>query len=107
MDANGIGQLANYGLAGVIFLSMVIPLATLIYKGMTSQLAAKEAEIARMRDSEERLRKTMEGIAPALIEQARVVQSAIAVLNERMSVMILINERSIERNERNERERRS
>lgn len=79
----GVGELANYGLAGVIFVSMVIPLATLIYRNLEKQIAAKDAEIIRMRESEDALRRTMDAISPALAEQARAMGMAIALLNER------------------------
>lgn len=79
----GLSSLANYGLGGVIFLFMVIPLATLIYRMLMQQIKDKEAEIVRMRASEASLRTTMDAIVPALAEQGRAVSLAIALLNER------------------------
>lgn len=79
----GTEAFLNYGIGGLIFVSMVIPLALYILKDKDRQIAYREEELARTRAELADLRRVIEPISPALTEMGRTMQTAITILQER------------------------
>ncbi len=78
--STGLDGLVNYGLAGVIVVSMVIPMALYILRDKDRQLKEKEVEITRQRAENADLRRVLDPIAPALTEVGRVMNLAIQII---------------------------
>lgn len=76
-------QLLNYGLAGLIVVAFVIPMAIYILRDKDRQLKAKDDEIVRQRVELSELRRLLEPIAPAMTEMGATVKTAIDVLSSR------------------------
>ncbi len=70
----------NYGLGGLIFVSMVIPMAIYILRDKDRQIAHRDEELARARSENADLRRVLEPIAPAMTDMSRTLQTAITIL---------------------------
>jgi len=75
-----VGSLVNYGLGGLIFVSMVVPMAIYIVRDKDRQIAYREEELARAKAELNDLRRVLEPIAPTLQDMGRTVQTAITLL---------------------------
>lgn len=75
-----LSSLVNYGLGGLIFVSMVVPLALYIIRDKDRQIAYREEELIRARAELADLRRVLEPIAPAINEMSRTMTTAIAIL---------------------------
>lgn len=78
--AGSVMDFAQYGLAGLMFATIVIPLAIYILRDKDRQIQKAEAEIIRQRGELAELRKVLDPIAPALSEMGRTMSTAINIL---------------------------
>jgi hypothetical protein len=77
-----LGDLASYGLGGLIFVTMVVPLAIIIRGMYERQITRLEEEVVRQRGEMAELRKALDPVAPALAEMGTTMRTAIQVLSK-------------------------
>lgn len=75
-----IEEFANYGIGGLMFLTVVIPLALYILRDKDKQIVKAENEVVRMRGELAELRQVLDPIAPAITEMSRTMGQAITLL---------------------------
>lgn len=73
-------DLATYGLAGLLFVAIIVPLAVYIAREKDKQIAYRDGEIDRQREELANLRRTLELFPPAIQEMTRMVSTAIQVI---------------------------
>lgn len=73
-------DLATYGLAGLLFVTIIIPLAVYIAREKDKQIVYRDNENARLRTEIIDMRKTLELFPPAIQEMTRMVSTAIQVI---------------------------
>lgn len=74
-------SLLNYGLAGIITVAIVIPMAIYILRDKDRQLKEKDGEIVRLRGELADLRRVLDPIAPAMTKMGETVKTAIDVIS--------------------------
>lgn len=79
-----IGDIASYGLGGLIFVTMVVPLAIYILRDKERQLAAVRADLERERQEKTALRQSLdEKFVPALQQSSSTLSEVIRLLDSR------------------------
>lgn len=77
-----VADLASYGLGGLIFVTMVIPLALYVLRDKDKQLRAKDEEITRLRSENAAMRQAADEKTQPLLQQvASVLAEAIRALD--------------------------
>lgn len=78
--ATGPEGFVNYGIAGLLFLVCIIPMAIYIVKDKEKQIKAKDAEIARLLTDNVEMRRVLEEFPPAIQDMTRTMSVAIQFL---------------------------
>jgi hypothetical protein len=73
-------DLASYGLAGLLTVVIIIPMAIYILRDKDKQILGKDAEVIRLREENVKMREVLEQFPPAIQEMTRTLSMAIQVL---------------------------
>jgi hypothetical protein len=72
--------LASYGLGGLIFVTMVLPMAVWILKYLLRQIAELKSDLERMRSDAVQNRTSLEAAVNLVAESTRSVVSLTAIM---------------------------
>ena len=77
---SSVADLASYGLGGLIFVTMVLPMAVWILKYLLKQIGKLETEIERLRGEAVENRRALERAVDAVAENTRVTSTAVTIM---------------------------